>query len=402
MGKKKILFLAEAVTLAHVVRPLVLAQALDAEQYDVHFAADDRYDFVFRDSRVQRGHRLNSISSQQFLDALASGARLYQSATLNEYVAADQELIQRVQPDLVVGDFRLSLAVSAPLCKVPYATITNAYWSPYSTRRWMPLPEHAIERAFGARLGSALFRLVQPLVFRYHALPLNRLRRRWGLSGLGDLRGAYTHADYTWYADIPRLAPTHALPGNHRYLGPVLWSPPAELPPWWSRVDSKKPVIYASLGSSGNTRVLPELLRAVESMPVTMMLATAGRVPSIGLPGNVLAADYVPGELAAARAAVVVCNGGSPSVYQALSQGTPVLGIPSNMDQHLAMEPVEQLQAGILVRQRRANSETLRHALVELVGKACFTDRARGLAEELRDLDACANFPRFVVSVFKR
>ena len=391
--------MAEAVTLAHVVRPLVLAQALDAEQYDIHFAADDRYDFVFENSPVRRGYRLATISSQQFLDALAAGARLYQPATLDQYVAADRELIQRVQPDLVVGDFRLSLAVSAPLCKVPYATITNAYWSPYSTRRWMPLPEHAIERMFGAKLGSALFRLVQPLVFRYHALPVNRLRRRWGLSGLGDLRGAYTHADYTWYADISAIAPTHALPGNHRYLGPVLWSPPADLPAWWGELSTDKPIIYASLGSSGNTRVLPELLRAVESLPVTMVLATAGRIPSAGFPENVLAAEYVPGELAAARAAVVVCNGGSPSVYQALSHGAPVLGIPSNMDQHLAMEPVDRLGAGILVRSRRASAACLGSALQRLLYDPSFKAGACGLQEEIRRMDAGPRFRELVAGI---
>jgi UDP:flavonoid glycosyltransferase YjiC (YdhE family) len=38
MERKKILFVAEAVTLAHVGRPLALAQMLDRQRYDVHFA----------------------------------------------------------------------------------------------------------------------------------------------------------------------------------------------------------------------------------------------------------------------------------------------------------------------------------------------------------------------------
>ncbi len=396
---KRILFMAEAVTLAHVVRPLVLAQALDPQQYEVHFAADDRYDFVFRDSSVPRRWPLACISSQQFLDALASGSRLYQPATLREYIAADLELIERVQPDLVVGDFRLSLAVSAAIRRVPYATVANAHWSPYSTRRWMPLPEHAIERMFGTSLGTALFRMVQSVVFRYHALPLNRLRRQHGLPPLGDLRAAYTHSDYTLYADIPSIAPTQNLPENHQYLGPVLWSPAAELPPWWNDLDATQPLVYCSLGTSGNTRVLPALLRAVESLPITMVLATAGRLRCDSVPANVRTADYLPGELAARRAAGVIGNGGSAGVYQALSQGTPVLGIPSNMDQHLTMEAVEHCRAGLLVRQRHARVDVLRKAVERLVGEPSWASAASLLAEEIHGMDACQRFREFVRAV---
>lgn len=41
--RRRILFVAEAVTLAHVVRPFALAQSLDPSRYEVHFACDPRY-----------------------------------------------------------------------------------------------------------------------------------------------------------------------------------------------------------------------------------------------------------------------------------------------------------------------------------------------------------------------
>ena len=34
----RILFIAEAVSLAHIARPFVLAQSLDPSRYEVHFA----------------------------------------------------------------------------------------------------------------------------------------------------------------------------------------------------------------------------------------------------------------------------------------------------------------------------------------------------------------------------
>ena len=69
MPRKKILFIAEAVTLAHVGRPLALAAALDRSQYEVPFACADGYDFCFAGADLVRWP-IRSISSAQFLQAL--------------------------------------------------------------------------------------------------------------------------------------------------------------------------------------------------------------------------------------------------------------------------------------------------------------------------------------------
>jgi len=50
-GKPRILFVAEAVTLAHVARPAVLAQALDRDVYEVFFATASRYNELFPEMR---------------------------------------------------------------------------------------------------------------------------------------------------------------------------------------------------------------------------------------------------------------------------------------------------------------------------------------------------------------
>ena len=130
--RQRILFFAEAVTLAHVTRPLVLARSLDPERYEVHFACAAGYDFLFKDGEFTRWS-IDTISTERFLHALATGSRLYDYQTLTDYLEDDLRVLDAVSPDLVVGDFRLSLAVSAPLRKVPYAAIANAHWSPWAT-----------------------------------------------------------------------------------------------------------------------------------------------------------------------------------------------------------------------------------------------------------------------------
>src|SRR5262249_40980004 len=166
---------------------------------------------------------IHSISGERFLAALASGSPLYDLDTLAAYVEEDRKLLDAVRPDFVVGDMRLSLAVSARLSQVPYVTVANAHWSPYTTRRRFPIPELPLTRMLPVPFCQAVFDVARPFIFGVHARPYKALQRRHGQAPLKGLLDAYTHGDYTLYADLPALVPTAGLPEHHRYLGPVLW-----------------------------------------------------------------------------------------------------------------------------------------------------------------------------------
>src|SRR5204862_1096209 len=107
--------------------------------------------------------------------------------------------------------------------------------------------------------------------------------------------------------------------------------------------------------------------------PVTVVIATAGRSQRREWPANVKAAEFLPGDAAARRAALVICNGGSGTAYQALAAGTPVIGLPSNLDQYLTMSAVVAHEAGIAIP-----ADSLR------------VDRLRDAAQRVLDAGACA------------
>ncbi|HYE34696.1 glycosyltransferase [Methylocaldum sp.] len=390
-SKKRILFIAEAVTLAHVARPYTLASALDAGNYDVRFACDSHFDALFSDSKLAKVP-IRSIPPSRFLDALAKGEPVYDTPTLRQYVKEDLKIIERVNPDLIVGDFRLSLAVSVRLANIPYANITNIYWSPYAVQTY-PIPEHVMVRLVGLSLAQQLFDLVRPLIFASHTLPLNRVRKEFGLASLGlDLRRTYTEADHILYADMPGLIETTELPSNHHYLGPILWSPQASKPDWWERLDKSKPIIYLTLGSSGKTGRLSEIVNAISSLPVTLLVATAGRFQLENPPPNVFCSDYLPGDEAAALADLVICNGGSPTTNQALNAGVPVLGICTNLDQYLNMQAVQQSGAGRLLRAGMASRTTILGAVNGMLTNPSCRKAAEKLGQAHREYNASARF----------
>jgi UDP:flavonoid glycosyltransferase YjiC (YdhE family) len=396
--RPRLLFVAEAVTLAHVARPIALALGLDAHRYEVALASDPRYQSLFP-ALPFPWHPLDSITSAQFLEALAKGRPVYDTKTLRRYVQDDLRLFEAVAPDLVVGDFRLSLAVSARLAGIPYLNIINAYWSLYA-RQPFPMPDLPFARWFGVPLAQVFFRLARPFAFALHAIPLNRVLSEHGLPRLGlDLRRVYTDADQTLYADVPELIPTFDRPENHHYLGPVLWSPAVPPPDWWSEIPTDRPLIYVTLGSSGKSDLLAVVLEALADLPVTVAAASAGRSQVSQVPGNARLAAYLPGEEAAARAQLVVCNGGSPTTQQALAAGRPVLGLASNLDQHLNMHYVQKQGAGLKLRAETAGPEAIRSAVSQILDRSSFAEAASRLAGIFAQYSATRRFEAIVAQV---
>jgi UDP:flavonoid glycosyltransferase YjiC (YdhE family) len=396
--RRRVLFVGEAVTLAHVARPVALAQVLDPDLYDICLAVDPRYSQLLGSLTIPV-RPIRSIPAEQFLAALARGAPLYSAETLRAYVKEDLQLLGAVAPDLVVGDFRLSLGISARLAKVPYVAISNAYWSPFARVRF-PMPELPMVRYLGVTLARILFRVGRPVAFAMHTRPMNRVRREHGLPGLGyDLCRVYTDADYTLYADVPELVPVPRLPDNHEFIGPILWSPPVKPPDWWDQLPADRPVIYVTMGSSGASESLERVLSALRDLRVTVMAATAGRISPAQATGNALVADFLPGEAAAARAALVICNGGSPTTHQALAAGRPVLGIASNMDQHLNMEAVQRAGAGELLRAGRADAFGIRSAVERILADPSYTAAAGRLARAFSHYHAPSRFQALIKRV---
>lgn len=393
--RRRILFLAEGVTLAHIARPLVLASALDPARYEVTLACDRSWAWLVKDCRFNV-RTVSSISSATFLRALARGSPVYDVQTLRNYVAADLALIEEARPDLIVGDFRLSLSVSARLAKIPYVALSNAYWSPYAQSRYV-VPSLPMTRILPIGMAGAIFAAVRPLAFFLHAQPLNTVRKEFGLHPLGpDLRRTYTDADHVLYADVPTMFPLSGQPDSHRYLGPVIWSPPVPWPEWGGGLPDDQPIIYVSLGSSGQAQLLPGILRALADLPVRALVATAGaRRPDV-VPANVHLADYLPGAEAARRARLVVCNGGSPTCHQALAAGVPVVGIAGNLDQFLNMSAVVRIGAGLTLRADRFAARQFRHTLETVLGDPSFVVSASKAATCLAQYPAVERFESFL------
>ncbi|GKS58026.1 PGL/p-HBAD biosynthesis glycosyltransferase [Nitrospira sp.] len=380
--RPRVLFVAEAVTLAHVGRASALAQGVDARRFEAHVACDPRCVPLLSNLGLPL-HAVTSLDPVVFAQRLREGDPLYATAELRSAVREDLKLISHVRPQAVVGDMRVSLGIAARAAGIPYATVANAHWSPYARSRYV-VPELAIVDRFGPGLGQLLFDVLRPLTGALQVRAFNRVRCEHGLASIRPtLAHLFTDADRVWYADVPALVPTFRAPAHHHYLGPLLWSPvePSLLP---EVLPQHRPLIYVSMGSSGPERMLAVVFQAMERMRCAGIVSTAGKGAPRNVPEFIRIREFLPGLEAARLADLVVCNGGSATVYQAMAAGKPVLGLPNNLDQYLMMEHVERKGVGRWLRTGTARVETVAAAMTALLDDPAYRVRVREIETGIR------------------
>lgn len=388
--KRKIVFFAEGATLAHVARPFSLAESLDQEKFNILFARPSSFTWLTATAKFPLAD-LRCQDGEIFAKKLDRGTPLYDLATLERYVADDLALIDREKPDIVVGDFRLSLAVSARIRKVPYITICDAYWSPES-KLTPELPVMPWTPYVPLPLALRLFGKIAPIAMELHAAPMERLRARHGIPPINrDIRLCYSDADIRLFANFPSLFPSISESKDAEFIGPLAWSPPT--PPLLDWQLQNKEIIYVSMGSSGDTTALRSIVEALETLPYPVLITTAGKpVPANLCSSKTRIFDYFPGHLACEKAILVICNGGSPTTNQALTRGTPVLGVTKNMDQFLNMRTISEFGAGLSIRADRATQSTVRHSVESLLGNAQFALNAAKLAHAAKAISTRERF----------
>lgn len=174
-------------------------------------------------------------------------------------------------------------------------------------------------------------------------------------------------------------------------------------PDWWGADD--RPLVYVTFGSvTGSMPIAAAAYRAaldaVAGLPARVLL-TVGRTTDVAalgsIPENVHVEAWVPQDDVLARAAVVVCHGGSGTTFGALAAGVPLVFVPLFADQPANARSVATAGAGLVVeadpggRSAPAGAVVgpgtalrVRSAIETVLADASYREAARRIGAEMR------------------
>lgn len=352
---KKILIIGESATLSHVGRPFALAKELSAYDYQIHFACDHYFKHLLPKEDLTY-HSIKSQDPKIFAHNVNRGLPLYSKTTLIEYINEELKLINEINPDIIIGDFRHTLSISARLSGVPYINIVNAHWSPYHPK-YFPFPKNPLTKLMGYSLANQLFNLIKPLIFYMHLRGINSLRKKYHFSPYKSLMEYYTDSEVVLYPDLEGLVPTQNKPQNHHYIGPINFEPKCKTPKWIHSLERNRPIIYFSLGSSGDESALQTIIEVLGETNATVLYSSTKKSNALKFPQNFHVEEFLPGLEICKLSDLIITHGGIPSVYQALSCSVPVVAFATNQDQLKSMHHIETREFGKVIRSDQCNKK---------------------------------------------
>jgi UDP:flavonoid glycosyltransferase YjiC (YdhE family) len=407
MRDKKVLFFVEAVTAAHLLRTLPLAESL-ASQARVFLAVlDPLPNLIQKFSGIEFRPLSSTVPTKLFLEALYQGFLPYDESRLRQQMAEDQVLVDQIKPDLVVIDFRLSACLRVAALGIPIINLQNAFWSPdYEIRS--PLPDVPFSRALGPSLREVFDKIfwksspvMETLVFRKILKPFNKLRRELNLPPFSRLQDLYSFGDFLVHPD-----PLELFEGGQNwsslFLGPITGLPAAEKPRWLEKLDPRRKTIYVSMGSSGQTEKLKGLLPELTRSPYQWILISKDEEIQKLKAENIFTDQFVSLPELAPWIDFAVLNGGSAQGYFFLSQGIPFLGIPTNMDQHLFSQMVTQRGLAISIRSEDLKIESLKELIEKGLQDQELRRRCQEFAQILRKYHPTKSFCKLVEGFFNK
>ncbi len=384
---RKILVMPDGNWLSHVSRPLEIAKALrELGGYHIVFAGEGSYMRLPKECGFEVRQVLTHDPDHVMRCSRSGRANWWDYSTLTAHVDADLEVFMQEKPDLVLGDFRLSLSTSCELAKIPLTVTLNAAWTDYYSAQ-VRAPEHFwVTRALGRQLTTHLLPWIKNTILSFDSRPFRKYRREQGLPPRHNIWDVW-RGDLNLIVDTPNYGPTENLPDSFQYIGPIVWEPNIAQPSWLERLTPNRPTIYLTMGSTGHPHFFKLALDLLGNSDYQVMMTTAGMTQFDSLPDNFFATEYAPGSALMEKSAVVVCQGGNGTIYQALSHGVPIIGIPTMHDQEFNLDRVVALGAGIHLSDLRFRPEHLKHAIQEVLENNEYREGARQQQVDLKQFD---------------
>lgn len=285
-------------------------------------------------------------------EGLAGGLRTFLERSRHE-VPDLQRAIATIEPDfLLIDATTLGAAAAAQTTRLPWA-------------QWIPFFVHYT-------LGDEP--PVVPGLIPFTLAPvgmeaLNAPREQLGLARITDPQDTFTAPLYLYFTAPSFEVEGIELPTSFRMVGPGVWEPPTQPPPWLDELEDPLVLVTASSEFQRDDALIEAALEAVRGEDMRLVATTVAHDPEqFDPPPNARVERFLRHGPVIARGACVVCHGGMGITQRALAAGVPICVVPFGRDQMEVAGRVVASGAGTRVMPDELAPSRLRDAIREAMG----------------------------------
>jgi MGT family glycosyltransferase len=227
------------------------------------------------------------------------------------------------------------------------------------------------------RIGLEANHQAKTLTQQYHLPPLGLMGI---MNNLGDLSLSYTSAEFQPYSDT--VSP------SVRFVGWTFNESANNEQFSFERLQGRR-LIYVSLGTLNNDDVafFKACIEAFQGSDNFVIITTGRRIsPEVFgvLPENIAIYRWVPQVEVLKRASLFISHGGLNSIHDSLYLGVPLLLVPQQAEQTLNAVRVVELGAGLMLKKRKVNAQTIRTHAARLLADSHFKIQAVQIGDTFR------------------
>ena len=383
LGDARILAIPSAIGLSHMTRLLLIARELRKREAEVAFAFKEKHRFLEQD-----GFEVFPVSDVSITDFSGNVFAAYTPQFVEQCVEEELKAIKTFQPDAIVGDLRLTAAISSRLAGIPYISVVNSYMTDYFNPVDVMIPEE--RSVFKHAIASIIGRGIQAVQKRALATPFRTVARKYGIKNLNPLYD-FLKGDLTLIADLPQFCPLENLPANYHYIGPLIWEGAEDsIPDYMEKRNRSRPLVYATTGNTGKEKLIQLVVDAFKEDDSCEVVLTTGAYIQLGgtaRTANIHIERFISGSLILRHCVAAIHCGGSGTCYQVISQGIPSVVIPFNNDQKINAWLIKRRRLGIPLSPSGLTGNQVRLAVRKAIQDANIRQSLQRFKELLAGVD---------------
>jgi UDP:flavonoid glycosyltransferase YjiC (YdhE family) len=404
---KTILFAPETINIAETTRMVEIAK-LCKDRYNCVFVGySDEYSNIIENAGftfipLKPWLTREKIEHLWKVDRMESFADPFTVTELRDRVASEIGIINELNVSAVIMGFTLSFAISARVTKTPLI-----YFMPF------PLTEPFLKNNL-ANIPDDFYRgpiklipqkWLKTLINKWFLntslwiRPFKIICKEYNVKPINKLVELY-QGDYNMITDLPELTGVKQLPANWFYVGFMFAKLDEKIPEIVHQIPTDKPIIYCAMGSSANREVLKKVLLAFSDIDCYVISPVKKHLEQmdITVPKNVFVTDWLPAHLVNPMARIAVIHGGQGTVQNAVSSGTPFIGIGLQPEQEANIDLIANMGSAVRIRKHELSANKLKKE-VELLLK---NDKAYQKAKELADIANSYNGNELIIKHLTR